>query len=184
MSDRSRLRTLRPGDLSEEQRRFHDTLTGGHWSGSVADAEGRLGGPLNAMLYAPDLGEAWQTLSAALRRTSLSRRLTELVILTVGHHEESEYEVFQHERIAADAGLTDEQLAALREHREPPLDDPVERAAWRTTVRLLERADLDDAEYDEAIGTLGERGLVELVAVIGFYRMVGLLIETFRIERG
>ncbi len=184
MNGDSRLRLLLPEELNEEQRRFYDSALDGHWRGTsgLIDDQGRLGGPLSALVYVPNLGQTLQAVSRALRQSSLSRRMIELVILTVGHDASSEYEVATHEPMGHDAGLTHDQLAALRERRDPELEDPVERTVWRTTVRLLETGDLDDAAYDEAIGALGERGLIELMTYIGFYRMIALPLRVFRIS--
>jgi 4-carboxymuconolactone decarboxylase len=183
MNGASRLRLIAPEELTEEQRRFYDSALDGHWRGTsgLVDSQGRLGGPLRALVYVPDLAPTLQAVSRALRRSSLSRRLIELVILTVGHHVDSEYEVAVHEPISLDVGLTQQQLTALRERRDPDLDDPVEQTVWRTTVRLLDVGDLDDAAYDQAIGALGERGLIELITLIGFYRMIALMLQVFRI---
>ena len=184
MTEDSRLRLLLPEELSEEQRQFYDSALDGHWRGTTGliDSRGRLGGPLSALVYVPNLGQALQDLSRRLRQSSLSRRSIEIVILAVGHDMGSEYEVAVHEPMALDLGLTQVQLAALRERREPELEDRVERTVWRTTARLLDMGDLDDAAYDEGIGALGERGLIELMTLIGFYRMIALILQVLRIS--
>jgi 4-carboxymuconolactone decarboxylase len=164
---------------------MYDAVVGGprRGTGGLVDSEGRLGGPLNTLLYAPVLGIAQQTLSGALRfQISLSRRVAELVILTVAHDEESEFELAAHEPMAYDVGLAHEQLVALRERRDPQLEDAVERTAWRTTVQLLETGDLDDLAYEQAVEVLGERGLVELTTLIEYYRLVALQLRVFRIS--
>ncbi len=179
-----RLPQLVLADLTEEQRRTYDAVFSGPRRGSTAvDGEGRIGGPLNAWLHAPLIGNAQQACGAALRfELSLSRRVAELVVLTVAHDAESAFEVAAHEWMGYDAGLTHDQIDALRERREPELEDAIERTAWRTAIRLLETGDLDDAAYDEAVGTLGERGLVELVTLVGYYRLLALQLRAFRVS--
>jgi 4-carboxymuconolactone decarboxylase len=163
---------------------MYDAVVGGPRAGTpgLVDSEGRLGGPMNTYLHAPSIGVKQQALGAALSfEISLSRRVAELVILTVANDVQSEFELAAHESMGYQAGLTHDQIDALRERREPGLDDPVERTAWRTTVRLLEQGDLDDAEYDEGVGALGESGLVELVTIVGYYRLVALQLQVFRV---
>lgn len=182
----SRLHRLVPDELTEEQRRTYDAVVGGPRRGTrgMVDSEGRLGGPLNTMLYAPALGIAQQALGAALRyEISLPRRIAELAILTVAHDARSEFELAAHEPMAHDLGFTHDQLAALRERRDPQLEDPVEQTAWRTSVQLLEAGDLGDREYQEAVDALGERGLVELTTLIGYYRLLATQLQVFRISR-
>lgn len=108
--------------------------------------------------------------------------MTELIILTIANDAESEFELASHEWMAYEAGLTHGQLVALRQRDEPELEDEVERIAWRTTRRLVESGDLNDEDYEAAVSTLGDRGLVELTTLVGFYRLVALQLEVFRIS--
>lgn len=163
---------------------MYDAVVGGPRRGTrgLVDDEGRLGGPLNSLLYAPAVGAAQQMLGAALRyEISLSRRVAEVVILTVAHHADSEFELAAHEPMAHDAGLTDAELVALRERRDPRLADPAEQTAWRTTAQLLDAGGLDDRAYERAVGALGEQGLVELTTLVGYYRLLALQLRTFHI---
>jgi 4-carboxymuconolactone decarboxylase len=138
---------------------------------------------MNTYLYTPGTGGQQAALGAALTfQLSLPRRLAELVILTVANDVKSEWELISHEWSGYQAGLTHDQIEALRERREPELEDAAERIAWQATVRLLETGDLDDAEYERAVGVLGERGLVELVTLVGYYRMVALQLRVFRVS--
>lgn len=165
---------------------MYDAVVGGPRRGTrgLVDSEGRLAGPLNTLLYAPELGTVQQALGAALRyQISLSRRVTELVILTVAHDTRSEFELAAHEPMAFEAGLTHGQLAALRERRDPELEDAAEQTAWRTTVELLATGDLEDVAYKEAVSAFGERGLVELTLLVGYYRLLALQLRVFRIPR-
>ena len=40
-----------------------------------------------------------------------------------------------------------------------------------------------DSTYKRVVGTLGEKGVVELVALVGFYDMTATLIKTFRFDK-
>lgn len=136
---------------------------------------GRIAGPLLVWLHAPVVGNAQQAFGAVLRfELTLSARVRELVILSTAHSTGSGFQILAHERMAYDAGITLEQLDALRERREPTLADPVERTAWHTTSRILATGDLTDDEFTEAAETLGQEGLVELVTLIGYYRLLAL----------
>lgn len=163
---------------------MYDAVVGGPRRGTrgLVDDEGRLGGPLNTLLYAPAIGTAQQVLGAALSyELSLSRRVAEVVILTVAHDVGSEFELAAHEPMAHAAGLADAALVALRERRDPQLADPAEQTAWRTTVQLLDTGGLDDHAYADAVSALGEQGLVELTTLVGYYRLVALQLRTFHV---
>jgi 4-carboxymuconolactone decarboxylase len=184
MSAQTRLHRLRPEELDDEQRVMYDAIVNGPRRGTpgLVDEQGRLGGPMNTYLHAPAVGVRQQALGAALTfEISLPKKVAELVILTVANDVQSSFQLAAHEWMGFQAGLTHDQIAALRERREPVLDDPLEQAAHRTTVRLLEAGDLDDDAYEAAVGVLGERGLLELVTLIGYYRMVALQLKVFRV---
>src|ERR1700751_5521179 len=81
----------------------------------LASGAGGLAGPFNAMLYAPPVGHALQGLGVAIRfRTQLAPRIREMAILVVAQAWDSAYERARREPIGRDAGLTDEEIEALR----------------------------------------------------------------------
>jgi 4-carboxymuconolactone decarboxylase len=146
------------------------------------DADGRLLGPFNAMLYSPPVGLPLQELGAAIRfRTSFTARERELATLVVAAHWRSDYEWYAHERIGRGAGLTDEELSALRTGRRPPLADQRERVVYEVARVLTAAGDLDDARYAEAAAALGRPLLVELVTLVGYYAALALQLRVFRV---
>jgi 4-carboxymuconolactone decarboxylase len=185
MSDR--LPVLRPDDLSEEQRQLYAEIVGGpRGSGpqlfALADGEGGLNGPYNAMLFAPRLGRALQGLGSAVRyQTDLSPRVREMSILVVATAWDSEFERYAHEPIGRAAGLTDSEIAALRDDGDLPLADPTERAALAVARALVRRGDLDDVEFAAAQETLGLPALFELSTLIGCYAALALQLRLFRV---
>jgi 4-carboxymuconolactone decarboxylase len=184
MSEQLRLRRLGPADLSDEQRRMYDGIVNGPHKGrgGLVDSEGRLGGPMNTYLHVPRVGSAQAAFGAALSyELTLQRRTAEIVILNVVHRTDTEYAIAAHEWAGYQVGLTLEQLAALREGREPVLEDPGDRIAWLTTTRLLQNGDLDDAQYEEAVTILGESGLIELTMLIGYYQLLARQLRVFRV---
>ena len=127
MTDGPRLRQLLPADMSEEQRRMYDAIVSGPHSGrgGLVDEEGRLGGPMNTYLHAPAAGRAQAAFGTALSyELSLPRRTAEVIILTVVHRAASGFAVAAHEWAGLQAGLTHDQLDALRAGLEPPLPMP------------------------------------------------------------
>jgi 4-carboxymuconolactone decarboxylase len=183
----SRLRRLVPADLDEAQRLLYDRILGrpranGLRPAPLTEPDGSLRGPFNAMLYAPTVGEALQSLGAAVRYgTALSDRVREIAILAVAAHWDSAFERYAHEAIGRTVGLSDDIIAALRAGAEPPLTDPIEGAAYRVVHALLEQRDLDDAQFADARSELGEAALVELSTLVGHYGTVALQLRLFRV---
>ena len=146
----------------------------------IIDDDGRLLGPFALMAIAPQLGEAVQALGAALRFHGRFGPVTrEVAILAVAAHHRCHFEWFAHEPAARTAGVTDEQLDAVREGAEPPGLDPEAAAAWRALRPMLTEGGLDDDAYAAAIGALGEEGLAELVWLHGYYSMLASALAAF-----
>jgi 4-carboxymuconolactone decarboxylase len=182
----ARLPKLAPGSLDGEQRRLYEAIAGGRRAQGpqlfrLADDEGRLEGPFNAFLLQPRLGSALQALGAAVRYdTGLDGRCREIAILAVAAHWDSEFEWYAHAAVARSLGLGDTELAAVRDGTGAGLAGR-EATVARTARALAAHSDLDDGEYAEAAGQLGEAGLFELLTLVGYYAALALQLRVFRV---
>jgi 4-carboxymuconolactone decarboxylase len=183
----SRLPRPTPDQLDDEQRRLYEAITSGSrangpWTVPLADADGRLAGPFNAMLLSPAIGDALQRLGAAIRYDGrLTDRSREIAILAVAARWQCAFEQRVHEPLAAQAGVSHAELDALRAGHPLDLDDPVESAVLRTTRHLLDHRDLDDDRYREATDTFGADQLFELTTLIGYYSTLALQMRVFAV---
>ena len=183
-----RLPVLSSDEMTSEQVDLYREILGGPRGQGpravlLASGAGGLAGPFNAMLYSPPVGHALQELGAAIRfRTGLAPRIRELAILVVAQAWDSAYERESHELLGRDAGLTDAEIEALRSGADPGFADKQEQVAY-SVVRALTApsADLDDQEYDTAVAVLGERALVELSTLVGYYATLALQLRIFRV---
>ncbi len=177
-----------PAELSDEQRELYDRILGGPRAAGpqhfpLTAADGSLVGPFDALLLSPAVGGALQDLGAAVRyRSGLTDRVREMTILLVAAHWDSAFERASHEAVARAAGLTDDELAALRRGEPPELTDAGEQAAVATVRSLLARGDLDDGEYADAVDRLGEPAVFELTTLIGYYATLALQLRVFRAD--
>jgi 4-carboxymuconolactone decarboxylase len=182
-----RLRKILPHELAEDQRRVYDAVAGGRRAqGTQAfrliDDNGGLEGPFNAFLLQPEIGFALQELGTAIRyRTNLSSRAREIAILVVAAQWDSAFERAAHERVARQAGLTEEELAAIRHGRYDDLLSDEDRELARTTLDLVAHGDLDDKCYADAVRLLGVSGLFELTTLVGYYATLALQLRIFRV---
>lgn len=180
-----RLSALAPGQLDGAQAELYATITGGPRAADrgrspITDGDGHLLGPFNAMLYNPALGDPMQGLGAAIRyRTSLDAVTREIAILTVAATLDSEFEWFAHERLARAAGVSGETIARIAAGREPDGDQGLPYHAAR---ELITDGDLSDVRFAEVEQRFGATGCVELVVLIGYYRMLALVLRTFRVS--
>lgn len=137
-------------------------------------------GPFNAMLLSPAVGQALQSLGAAVRfASSMSGRLREMAILTVAAHWSCAFERDAHEAAGRMAGLTDADIGAVRGGKLPPLRDAHERRALEVVHALLKSGGLDDGQYQRALEVLGARELFELSTLVGYYSTLALQLRVF-----
>ena len=180
----SRLEGLRPEDLTGEQRELYESIAGGDRardaSFRLTEADGSLVGPFNTLLLSPVVGNAVQSVGAAIRfGCGLSPLVREVAILAVAAHRRSPFEWWAHEPIGRRAGLTDAQMAALRAGDTPAFDDPAAAAAHAFCQELIAGGRPGDAAYEAAREALGLDGVMELVTLVGYYTLLAQLMETF-----
>ena len=112
---------------------------------------------------------------------SLPARERELVILRVAGRVGSEYEAAQHRSIAAKVGVT---LGEIDRIADEDLDDwsDAERVLLQAADELCATDDLTDATWAGLEQRLSSAQILELVVMIGFYRMLGGLLRGLRVE--
>ncbi|HKT01359.1 MAG TPA: carboxymuconolactone decarboxylase family protein [Rugosimonospora sp.] len=182
-----RLPPLAPAGLDTEQRELYDAIAGGPRSQGrqgfpLIGADGALTGPFNAMLLRPRLGAALQALGAAVRyQTRLDGRSREIAILVVASLADSAFERYAHEAVGRQAGLTETDLAAIRDGRYGELNGGYERTVARTVATLVRVGDLDDGQYADAVRQLGIETVFELLTLVGYYLTLALQLRVFRV---
>ncbi|XVQ13683.1 carboxymuconolactone decarboxylase family protein [Spirillospora sp. CA-255316] len=155
---------------------WHDTLK------AVAAATG----PLNIFTTLGrhrELFDSWIGFgSMLLLKGTLSGRVRELAILRTAHLRACEYEWTHHRRIGLDAGLTEEEIAALRLGLDEHPWNEEDRAVLDAADELNARGTLGDAAWAALAGRFGENELIELVILIGHYHMVAFALNALRVQ--
>ena len=163
-----------PGAMSPEGRALHARI--------LAGRTGRMVGPQRANIHSPALAEAWSGLGEMLRHgTVLPTVLLELAIIVVGRRWNSQVEFHYHAAAALKAGLDPAVVEAIRTGAPPTLPAPELREVYELARQVQTGGDAEDAAYAAILARWGERGTVELVAMIGFYTMVCIALNLHRI---
>ncbi|GAA4393384.1 carboxymuconolactone decarboxylase family protein [Actinomadura sp. NPDC048032] len=143
-------------------------------------------GPLNVITTLarhPELFRSWIGFgSMLLMNGTLGARDRELAILRTAHHRSCAYEWDHHRRVALDAGLTEDEIAALREDPDRHGWSDDDRMVLAAADELHERGTISDAAWTELATRFGERELIELVMLIGHYHMVAFALNALRVQ--
>ena len=175
----SRLPYLRYDDLDADGQKLWDGIVGSRGS-QLVTPEGGLSGPFNAFVHTTDVGRRLSALGATLRfGTSIERRLSEVAIITVGARWQAEFEWYAHSRMAREHGVPDAVVDAIGRGEDPPFEADDERTVYAAASQLAADGHLDAETYAAAQQLLGDAGLVELVALCGYYSLISFVLNAF-----
>ncbi|HZP74871.1 MAG TPA: carboxymuconolactone decarboxylase family protein [Pseudolabrys sp.] len=161
--------------MTAAQRELYDAIRSG--------PRGRVsgGGPFATWLHAPAFGQHAQRLGAHVRyHTALSPRLSEFAILVTARLWRAHYEWFAHEPHAAKAGISAATIADLRAGRVPKRAAKDERAIHDFIREVYKNKRVSNRTYARVHAFLGDGGMVELVGILGYYAMISMTLNVFR----
>ncbi len=140
-----------------------------------------LNGPFNVLLRSPEMGNMAQNLGEYLRfRTSVPLRLNEMAILMTAKWWSSQYEWALHKTAALRAGLNAAVIDDLQAGRRPAGMQADEIAVYNFVSELHDRRRVSDGTFKAARDLLGEKGVVDLIGVLGYYDLVSMVLNVDR----
>jgi len=144
---------------------------------------GRMRGPFNAWLRNPVLADRLQKVGEYVRfNTSLDKRINEMAILMTAQAWGAQYEWYAHAPLAVKAGLDPSVVAAIGAGRKPENMKDDEAIAWEFITQLRRDHSVDDPTYTRALEKFGEPGIVDLIAVNGYYDVVSMTLNVARVK--
>src|SRR6266404_744726 len=153
--------------MTPEQKTLTDHL--------LAGERGSMSGPFNVLLRSPEMGDLAQKFGAHIRfHSSLPNKLNEFAILMTARFWNSQFEWYAHHRYALQAGLDPAVIEAVANGKRPASMQPDEEVVYNFCNELLNTREVTDATFRAAVNKLGERGVVDLVGVVGYYHMVSM----------
>ena len=171
----SRLPAIAEDKLTPAQRALMESIRSG------PRGQFKMSGPFYCYLHAPGFGELAQKLGAHCRfGTSLPPRLSEFAILATAQHWKSQYEWSAHAGIAEQKGVKPETIRDLRAGRTPKKAPKDERAIYAFVKELYRDKRVSSRTYKDVNALLGDAGTVELVGLLGYYAMVAMTLDVFR----
>jgi alkylhydroperoxidase family enzyme len=161
--------------LDDDDRREFDRM------GAIR-GEGHLGRVYVSMWNNPSVARLVGQLGEHLRYHGLlPGDVRELTILYFARKADLVYEWAHHQAPARTAGLTGEIIGAIAEGRVPESLRADQRAALAVVDATLAGHSIPDDTQATLTGAFGAAGVVELVALVGLYRLIGYTVESFDI---
>lgn len=148
-----------------------------------ANPDGSVRGPHNALLYVPPLSERVAELGDYLRNHgSLPDAERELAIVATAREGEARFAFQAHERAGRAAGTRSEAIEAVRS--KGSLDGLTQRERLIIeVVRSLNREHkIPGPLFQRALAEFGRELLIELVALSGYYGLVGFVLNAFEVD--
>jgi 4-carboxymuconolactone decarboxylase len=144
-----------------------------------------MGGPFNILLRSPEMGDLAQQFGASMRfLTSMPVKLRELAIIITSRYWTAQFEWQAHSAAARQAGLSDAVINAIAEGRRPQSLQPDEVVVYNFATELLNTKQVSDPNFIAAKNLLGERGVVDLIGLMGYYQMVAMMLNVDRYPLG
>ena len=177
---------LHPDQMNADQKKLLAALLAGPRGGGNTSPEAVQkilhNGPFNAWMRSPDLGNRLQNVGAYIRyRTSLPLRLNEFAILITAREWTSQYEWYAHYPLAMKAGLNAKIADELALGKRPSAMSDDEAAVYEFCTQLHRTRNIDDATFDRALALFGERGVVDLIGVSGYYTAVSMTLNVAQV---
>jgi 4-carboxymuconolactone decarboxylase len=171
-----RLPVLQEGKLKPDQRALLDSLRAGPRGEGV-----KIRGPFAVILHSPGYGELAQQLGAYVRFSKrVPHRLNELAILVTASLWRSQYEWHMHAIHGEKAGISPKIINDIRLGRNPKGLKKDERAVYDFVKELHKKKRVSDRTYARMHAIVGDAGMVEFVGTCGYYVLVAMTLNVFR----
>lgn len=168
-----RMPPLDPQAYSEAQRKAAEEF--------LAARKTPVFGPFLPLMRSPEVMNQARAMGDYLRyRSAIGTTLSELVILVTAREWTQDYEWYVHKPIALKAGIKPQIVDAIAEGRRPEGMSEDETTVYDFCVELHRNKRVSDATYARAAQRFGEQGVIDLVAINGYYTLLAMTMNTTR----
>ena len=137
--------------------------------------------PFIPLLRSPELMTHAQRMGEYLRfRSAIGKRLSELAILVTARQWSQPVEWAIHAPIAVNVGIDPRTVEAIEHGRRPAQMSAEEAAVHDFCVELHRDKGVSDATWARAIERLGEKGVVDLIGINGYYALLSMVMNAAR----
>ena len=149
---------------------------------AIAESRGRVSGPFSVLLNSPEIAGRAAHLGAYIRfESTLTAAQRELAIITAAREFDCAYEWGAHEPMARDSGVREAAIEAVANRGELAELTAEEAMIVGYGRELLRERRVSDETFAAAKAALGEQGVTELTATIGYYGMLACALNAFEV---
>jgi 4-carboxymuconolactone decarboxylase len=141
----------------------------------IVASRGRINAPQSMLLYAPVLSARASSLNDALREM-LSEADFELAVVAAAREFDIDYVWAAHVPTALRAGVTEATIETIRARGDLSALTPREQVIVTLAREMVGGHQVSAQTFDAARRELGERGLIEVIAAMGYYLMIGCVL--------
>ena len=139
-------------------------------------------GPFATLMYSPEIMPTVLAMGLYLRsKSAIGPALNELAILVTSREWSQNFEWRSHALIAVKAGIKQETVDAIADGRRPTGMSPDEEICYGFSIELHRNKRVSDETYSRVKDRFGDKGIVDLTVVNGFYTMVAMVLNTARV---
>lgn len=165
-----RFSELRLDRLTPDQQKMATMLATPPRNGGLINS-----GPFNAYARSPGLGVLLLQVSDYVRfNSSLPARLSEFAIMIAARQWSQPYEWRAHYPLAIKGGLDRQILVDLGAGNRPQGMKDDETALYDFCTELYRDKDVSDTAFKAALTKFGERGIMDLIGIIGYYDIASM----------
>jgi 4-carboxymuconolactone decarboxylase len=173
--DAVRFAPLAPDQLTQEQKAWADAIAAPPRNAKYTNP------PYRAYIRSPDLAPRLTNLTDYLRwNTSLPARLSEFAILITARQWTAQYEWFAHYPLAMKAGLDPEVANDIAHGVRPGKMKDDEAALYDLAMALYRDKKVSDGVYKAALDKFGERGIMDIIGILGYYDITSMTLITMQ----
>jgi 4-carboxymuconolactone decarboxylase len=170
-----RFAPLKPEQLTPAQKAWADELAAPPRNGKISNP------PYRAYIRSPELAPRLTALADYVRwHSSLPPRLSELAILITAREWTAQYEWYAHYPHAIEGGLDPTAAAAIAAGKRPENMKDDETALYDLVTALYRDKKVSDAVYKAALDHFGERGIMDIIGIVGFYGITSMTLITMQ----
>lgn len=169
-----RLAKLEPENMTERQREI---------AAKIAGRRGAVRGPFQVWLNSPEACERVEALGAFLRfESSIPLRLREFSLLLAARNWDAQYSWNAHVDKAVEEGIPRAAVEAIARNEEPAFDNDEDAVFYRFCQEVLHEHFVSDETFAAALAAFGPEGLVDTIASLGNFTMLGMCLNTFQVD--